>query len=174
MKQDISISLIESKIYYARGHKVMLDSDLADLYQVAIKQLNRQVRRNMKRFPDEFMFQLTPEEHEDLRCQIGTLKKTGRGRHRKYHPLVFTDYGILMLSSVLNSQRAIHVNIEIMRTFTRIRQIALTHKELAAKLSALESKVGKHDEDIQGIIGAIQQLLIQEEKPKRRMGFHTD
>ena len=174
MKHPLSISSIEAKIYSVRGHKVMLDSDLAELYQVAIKQLNRQVRRNIKRFPDEFMFQLTPEEYEDLRCQIGTLKKTGQGHHRKYLPLVFTDYGILMLSSVLNTQRAIHVNIEIMRTFTRIRKIALTHKELAAKLSALESKVGKHDEDIQGIIGAIQQLLIQEEKPKRRMGFNAD
>jgi len=164
-------SPIESKIYSLRGHQVMLDNDLAELYEVPTKQLNRQVQRNMNRFPDDFMIRLTAKEYEILRCQIGTSRLYGGRRHLPY---AFTDYGILMLSSVLNSERAAQVNIQIMRAFAHIRQIALTHKELAAKLNNLEQRVGKHDEDIQSIIAAIQQLIAQEEKPKRRMGFHAD
>ncbi|HRK61232.1 MAG TPA: ORF6N domain-containing protein [Candidatus Omnitrophota bacterium] len=161
---------IEPKIHLIRGQRVMLDHDLAELYGVETKVLKQTIKRNRERFPSDFMLELTPQELQILRSQIVT---SSWGGHR-YLPFAFTEQGVSMLSSVLKSKRAIQVNIEIMRTFVRIRQIALTHQELSAKLSALESKVGKHDEDIQGIIRAIQRLLIQEEKPKRRMGFHPD
>jgi hypothetical protein len=147
--------VIENKIYLIRGQKVMLDIDLAELYEVKTKQLNRQVRRNIERFPKDFMFQLTKNELENLRCQIGTSSWGGI----RYHPCAFTEHGILMLSSVLKSKRAIHVNIQIMRVFVRIKQMVSAHKELAHKLEQLEQKVGKHSEDIQLIFQAIHKLM---------------
>ncbi len=171
MKTSISVQTITSKIYAIRGLSLMLDTDLAKLYEIPAKQLNRQVRRNRERFPADFMITLTPKEYEFLRCQIGTLETTGSGKHRKYLPFAFTEQGVAMLSSVLKSKKAIWMNIQIMRAFVQMKQTALTHKELTLKLSELEKKVGKHGEDIQTIIAAIQQLLIHEEKPKRRMGF---
>jgi len=149
----------------------MLDSDLAGLCGVPTKVLNQAVARNKIRFPEDFMFQLSIEEAEVSRSQIVTLKQ---GQNIKYRPYVFTEQGVAMLSSVLKSKKAVWMNIQIMRAFVQIKQIALTHKELAGKLKDLEQKVGKHDENIQSIVAAIQQIIAHEEKPKRRMGLHTD
>src|SRR5258708_6585422 len=129
MSAELSAREIGQRIYFIRGHCVMLDSDLAELYEVETKALNRAVRRNASRFPDDFMFLLTGDEYEVLRCQIGTLK-TGRGVHRKYIPLVFTEQGVAMLSSVLNSERAVQVNIAIIRTFVKLRELLDTNKDL--------------------------------------------
>jgi phage regulator Rha-like protein len=156
---------IEGKILLIRGKKIMLDSELAVLYGIETKQLTRQVRRNIDRFPDDFMFRLTKEEF--LRCQIGTSKSGGR----RYPPYAFTEHGILMLSSVLNSKKAIQVNIQIMRTFVKLRQILSTNKELVHKLSQLERETEKHDAEIQAIFKAIRQIMTPPEKPKKRIGY---
>jgi len=137
----VHLTSIEKMILVIRGQKVMLDGDLAALYEVETKSLNRAVRRNLERFPDDFMFQLTPEEYEVLRRQIGTLK-TGRGVHRKYLPLVFTEQGVAMLSGVLNSERAIRVNVAIMRVFVRIRRILL-EESLSHRVTELEKGTDK-------------------------------
>ena len=130
------VQVIEAKIYTIRGQKVMLDSDLAELYEVETKQLNRQVRRNEGRFPLDFMFQLTPEEYQSLKCQIGT-SKIGRGG-RSWRPYVFTENGVAMLSSVLNSERAININISIMRIFTKLRSFLMLEKNLGERIDKLE------------------------------------
>src|SRR3990172_2272519 len=159
---------IESKIFSIRGKRVMFDRDLANLYQVETKVLNQAVKRNIQRFPDDFMFQLTKEEFNSLRSQIVTLK---RGQHRKYLPYVFTEQGVAMLSSVLNSERAIQVNIAIMRAFVRLREVLSTHKKLANKLDELERKTEKHDEEIRAIFGVIRQLMTVPAEPKGKIGF---
>ena len=161
---------IENKIYCIRGKKVMLDKDLAELYGVKTKVLNQAVKRNIERFPEYFMFQLTKEEAEILRSQFVTLKQ---GEHLKYLPYVFTEQGVAMLSSILNSKRAIRVNIQIMITFTKLREMITNHKELAEKFKQLESKVEKHDSEIQSILNAIRQLMMPPEKPKRKIGFYV-
>ena len=147
---------VENKIYLIRGHKVMLSSDLARLYGTGPKVLIQAVKRNIERFPGDFMFQLTPEEARNSRSQTVTLKQ---GQNIKYLPYAFTEQGVAMLSSVLNSKRAIQVNIAIMRAFVKLRQILATHKELAEKLNELEGKLDKHDEDILVIFEAIRQLM---------------
>ena len=162
--------VVEHKIYLIKGQRVMLDKDLAELYEVSTKRLNEQVRRNISRFPADFMFQLTKDESSSLRSQFVTLK---RGGHRKYLPYVFTEQGVAMLSSVINSERAIQVNIAIMRAFVKLRQILSTNKELAGKLKELEHKVEKHDTEIHAIFEAIRQLMAPPDKPKRRIGFHS-
>ena len=149
----------------------MLDSDLAELYEVPTKRLNEQVRRNAARFPPDFMFQLTPEETDSLRSQIATLE-SGRGQHRKYLPYAFTEQGVAMLSSVLNSEKAVQVNIAIMRAFVRLREMLATHRELAQKLKELESKLESHDHQIRSIFQTIRQLMAPPEPPRRRIGFH--
>jgi len=164
MKIIIPDEVIERKIFMIRRQKVMIDKDLAKLYGVGTKVLNQAVKRNIRRFPDDFMFQLSWEEAESLRSQIVTLNnaKTGtsrRGKHIKYLPYAFTEHGVAMLSSVLNSERAIQVNILIIRAFVKLRKILSVHKELAHKLEKLERRVGKHDEAIQGIFEAIRQLM---------------
>jgi len=168
----IPAEIIERKIYLIRGQKVMLDSDLATLYGVPAKVLNQAVKRNIDRFPKDFMLQLTRKEDASLRSQIVTLKK-GRGQHRKYSSYVFTEHGVAMLSSVLNSQRAIQVNIAIIRTFVKLRQVLATHKKFAQKLEVLEQRIAKNDIDIQTVAKVIQELLQpnQEEKPKPKIGF---
>jgi len=159
---------ITQAILLIRGHKVMLDSDLADLYEVEIKVLNQAVKRNIERFPDDFMFQLTAEEATRLRSQFVTLK-AGRGEHRKYLPHVFTEQGIAMLSSVLHSDRAIHVNIEIMRAFVRLRQMLASNVEMARKLATLERK---YDAQFRVVFDAIRELMTPPEpKKKRPIGF---
>jgi len=145
----------------------ILITELASLYQVATKVLTRAVRRNAARFPADFMYQLTAEEAGSLRCQIGALK-TGRGRHRKYSPYVFTEQGVAMLSSVLSSKRAVQVNIEIMRAFVRLRQAVSTHKDLAHKLVALEDK---YDRQFKVVFEAIRGLMQEPESKRRGIGF---
>ncbi|MDP3732225.1 MAG: ORF6N domain-containing protein [Candidatus Omnitrophota bacterium] len=172
MSNLIPQEVIERKIYLIRGHKVMLSMDLAKLYGVPTMRLNEQVKRNIKRFPDDFMFQLSNAEHEILKSQIAI---SSWGGARRANPYAFTEQGVAMLSSVLNSERAIHVNIAIMRAFVRLKAVLATHKELAHKLNELERKIEKHDEDISSIFEAIRQLMaLPPEKPKRRIGFHAD
>ena len=185
MSKIIIVEHIERKIYFIRGTKVMLSHDLAELYQVKTKVLLQAVKRNKERFPDDFMFQLTWDELEILkpqnptagysrrvlRSQIVTLKQ---GRNIKYLPYAFTEQGVAMLSSVLRSKRAIAVNIVIMRTFAKLREVLLAHKELNKKLADLERKVGRHDEEILAILEAIRQLMAPpSEKPKAPIGFHA-
>ena len=162
---------VENKIFMIRGHKVMLDRDLARLYGVPTKRLNEQIRRNIRRFPEDFMFRLTIAEAISSRSQIATLKQ---GQNIKYLPHAFTEQGVAMLSSVLNSERAIQVNIAIMRAFVKLRCILATHKELAHKLEELEGKIERHDSEIQAIFEAIRQLMEPPPvPPKPRIGFHT-
>ncbi len=162
---------IESRILLIRGKKVMLDRTLAKLYGVPTKSLNLAVKRNMSRFPEDFMFQLSKKEDESLRFQFETSKRGGR----RYLPYAFTEHGILMLSSVLNSERAIQVNIAIMRVFVKLKEMISAHKELMHKLGELERKVEEHDEEICSIFDAIRRLMEPPpEKPKRRIGFQHD
>lgn len=168
---SISAERIERTIYLIRGQKVMLDADLAELYGVSSKRLNEQVKRNLARFPADFMFRLTEEEAAGLRSQIATLK-AGRGTHRKYLPYAFTELGVAMLSSVLRSDRAIKVNIAIMRAFAKLREVLATHKDLARKLAELERTLGEHDEKLQVVFNAIRRLMSPAvPRKKRRIGF---
>ena len=171
MNKRTLVAQVERRIYLIRGQKVMLDSDLAKLYGVTTKRLNEQVRRNNSRFPPDFMFQLTAEEAKYLRSQFATLK-TGRGIHRKYLPYLFTEQGVAMLSSVLNSDRAIQVNIAIMRVFVNLRRMLVHNKELAAKLAQLERKLEGHDVQIRSLFEAIRQLMAPIEPTRRGIGFH--
>ena len=172
--QVIPVEFIERKIYLIRGCKVMLDSDLAELYQVETFNLNKAVKRNAGRFPEDFMFQLTAEEAESLRFQSGISKPTGRGG-RRYLPYLFTEQGVAMLSSVLKSDRAIAVNIAIMRAFVRLREYLATHKDLARKLEDVERTQNEHSGHIQQIYGYIEQLLEPVAEPsKRPIGFRTE
>lgn len=169
----------------------MLDSYLASLYGVEVKTLNQAVKRNLARFPTDFMFRLSGAEWNALRFQIGALNERestgsdslrsqsvtlnkGRGRHRKYPPYAFTEQGVAMLSSVLRSQRAVNVNIEIMRTFVRLRKLLAANAELAARMDELERRIGKHDEQFVQVVRAIRQLMEPSPAPpRRRIGFHT-
>jgi len=166
----VPVELIERRIYLIRGHKVMLDRDLAELYQVTTFNLNKAVKRNPGRFPDDFMFQLSKEEAASLRFQIGMSKPSGRGG-RRYLPYAFTEHGVAMLSSILRSKRAVAMNILIIRAFVRLRELLATHKELARKIEELER--GQEHQAMQ--IKAILKRLI--EAPKRRkhpIGFVSE
>jgi DNA-binding PadR family transcriptional regulator len=169
-KEIIPIERVVQSIRWFRGQKVLLDSDLAALYGVTTGNLNKAVSRNRDRFPSDFMFQLSAEEAENLIFQIGRSKGRGGRRHRPY---AFTEQGIAMLSSILNSDRAIRVNIAIMRAFVKLRQMLETNRELARKFSELERRVGKHDQEIAAILEAIRQLMTPSEKPRREIGFHV-
>lgn len=167
MSELIRQESIEGKIFLIRGQRVMLDSDLAQLYGVTTARLNQQVRRNLARFPSDFMFQMTRQEFEGLMLQTAT-SKVGRGGRRKL-PYVFTEHGAVMLASVLNSPIAINASIEVVRAFTRLRQMILGYKELQKKIKAMERK---YDGKFRVVFTAINQLLEHPEKPKRRIGFH--
>jgi hypothetical protein len=169
-KKIIPIERIAQRIRHLRGEKMLFDSDLAQLYGVTTGNLNKAVNRNRHRFPSDFMFQLTAEEAKRLIFQFGISKSRGGRRHMPY---AFTEQGVAMLSSVLNSERAVKVNIAIMRAFVRLRQTLETNRELARKFSELERRVGKHDEEIAAIIEAIRQLMAPAEKPRREIGFHV-
>ncbi len=170
-KMVASVAQIETQIFVIRGQKVMLDADLAELYGVEIRRLNEQVRRNIERFPEDFMFQLTEEEFTALRSQFATLK-SGRGQHRKYMPYAFTEHGALMLGNVLKSQRAVEVSLMVVRAFVHLRELVSTHKELSQKLNQLERKVGAHDRAIAELINAIRLLMMpRDTKKKRPIGF---
>lgn len=156
---------IVSKIYVFRNKKVMLDRDLAELYGVKAKALNQAVKRNIKRFPEDFMFKLDREEIKKARSQIVTLQKGGWGN------FAFTEQGVAMLSSVLNSKRAIEVNIQIIRTFTKIRELLTTNEALQRKIMELDKKYGSHDDKIKKIFDALGLLLTEKSKPKKEIGF---
>jgi len=166
----IPVERIVQKIYLIRGKKVMLDSDLAELYGVKTFNLNKAVKRNINRFPQDFMFQLSKVEYDSLRFQIGMLK---RGKHKKYLPYVFTEQGVAMLSSVLRSERAVQINILIMRAFVKIRELLSTHKQLAEKVKKHEKKLLEHDKHLITIYELLNKLF---EKPKetqkpKQIGF---
>ena len=168
-KASLPRETIERKIYLIRGHRVMLDNDLAQLYQVKTKALLQAVKRNPKRFPDDFMFQLTQEETTNLRSQFVTSSWGGR----RYLPFVFTEQGVSMLSSVLKSSKAILVNVAIIRAFVELRAVLTTHKELGDKLGDLEKRIENHDAAIRSIFQAIQQIMRPPVKRKRQIGFHA-
>ena len=165
LKSSVPVEIIQNKIYLIRGQKVMFDRDLAELYDVLTKNLNKAVQRNLDRFPDDFMFQLTKEEAGRSRFQSGTLN---RGQNIKYLPYVFTEQGVAMLSSVLNSEKAIQVNIQIIRTFTKLRELMATNIKLRKKIESMENK---YDNKFRQIFDVLKQLLMQDVKPKKQIGF---
>ena len=170
MKELIPIEIIEKKIYLIRGHKVMLDRDLAELYGVETRVLNQAVRRNLDRFPEDFMFALTREEIMNL----SQIVISSRIKHAP-NVFVFAEQGVAMLSVVLNSERAIQVNIAIMRTFVKLREMLSSNKELAHKLTLLENRIEKHDGEIKAIFNAIRQLMVPPEtKSKKPIGFRRE
>ena len=164
-KPAISVQRIEEMIYLIRGQKVMLDHELAELYGVSTKALKQAVRRNLDRFPSDFMFELTKEEFANLRSQIVTSSSPRWGGQR-YRPMAFTEQGVAMLSSVLRSKRAVQVNIEIMRAFVKLRQMLATHKDLERKLHALEMK---YDKQFKIVFDAIRALMAPTQKPRRKI-----
>ena len=177
-QQFITDESVINKIYHIRGKKVMLDRNLAEMYGVETRRLNEQVKRNQKRFPSDFMFQLTEKELEDWMSQIATSNKERMGLRKL--PFVFTEQGVAMLSSVLNSDTAIEVNIQIIRIFTRLREVLITQKDLLLKMEKLEKmmlhqnqRTNKHEEEIQLIFNALKQLLTPPQEPRKAMGFKS-
>ena len=166
-KVVIPVDQIESIILLIRGQKVILSRDLAQLYGVTTGNLNKAVKRNIDRFPNDFMFQLTAEEYKSLRFHFGTLEK---GQHSKYLPYAFAEQGVAMLSSVLRSKRAVQVNIEIMRAFVRLRRMLSVNKDLERKLTALEQK---YDEQFKVVFDAIRALMTPPSKPRKKIGFEV-
>ncbi len=163
---------IEPRILLIRGQKVMLDSDLAELYGVSTSRLNEQVKRNIGRFPDDFMFRLTPDEFANLISQSATSSSRWGGRRKL--PVAFTEHGAIMVASVLNTPRTIQVSVYVVRAFVKLRELLATNKELAHKLAELERKVSGHDEAIRSLVVAIRQLMEPPPQPKKgRIGFHT-
>jgi hypothetical protein len=165
-EQIMELKSIEALIFLIRGQKVMLDRDLAELYRVETKQLKRAVRRNITRFPKDFMFELTKDESDNLRSQFGTSSWGGT----RYSPMVFTEQGVAMLSSVLTSERAAQVNIEIMRAFVRLRQMLAAHTDLEKRLDALEER---YDEQFKVVFDAIRALRKPPEKSRKKIGFEV-
>jgi ORF6N domain len=171
-KELIPASRIAQSIHVFRGQKVILDSELAQFYGVAAKVLNQAVKRNRDRFPGDFMFQLTAGETSALNWSQ-SVTSSSKHRGKVYRPYAFTEQGVAMLSSVLHSDRAIKVNIAIMRAFVNLREALESNCELARKFAELEQRVGKHDDEIAAIIDAIRQLMAPPEKPRRKIGFHV-
>jgi phage regulator Rha-like protein len=165
----IAEEAIVNKIYLIRGKKVMLDRDLAELYGVETKRLKEAVKRNINRFPTDFLFEMNKKEFEDWRTQNATSKEDKQGL--RYAPFCFTEQGVTMLSCVLNSERAIAVNIQVIRVFTKMREMLLTHKDILLKLEQIERKMAGHDEDIQLIFEYLKQLLNPPQEPRPRIGF---
>lgn len=176
MPEDKKVSIIPverlvSRIILVRGHKVMLDADLAELYGVTTKRLNEQVRRNIERFPLDFMFQLNAAEYSSLRSQNATLKR-GRGQHRKYLPYVFTEHGAIMAAAVLDSERAVQVSLHVVRAFVQLREMLSSNRKLALKMNEMERRLATHDRTIAELIEAIRRLMTPPEpKKKRPIGF---
>lgn len=164
---------IEARIHTVRGQRAMLDADLAEVYGVTTKRLLQQMRRNAKRFPEDFAFQLTGEEFTDMRPQITTSSSSAYGG-RRYRPFVFTEHGAIMLASVLNSPRAVEMSIFVVRAFARLRALAANHRELASRLAELERRVGGHDQALKVLVVVLQQLTeppLPVESPRPRIGF---
>lgn len=170
MAESVTIpdEAIINKIYLVRGHKVMLDRDLAELYGVETKRLKEQVKRNLDRFPSHFMFELTQQENESIRSQNASLKQ---GEHSKYPPYAFTEHGVLMLSNVLKSGRAVEMSIKIIDVFVRLREMLLTHKDILLKLEQVEKQVTQNSEEIQVIFDALKQLINPPQEPREPIGF---
>lgn len=171
-KQEISLTVIEGieeKIYLIRGQKVMLDSDLAEVYQVETKVLNQAVKRNLHRFPEDFMFQLTDEETESLRSQSVTSNKSRGGR--RYLPYAFTEHGAVMLASVLKSPTAIEASLQVVRAFVRLRTILTEHKELAERIEKLEKQFVVHNKNFKVVFDMLRPILVLDTKEKRKIGF---
>ncbi|HYA37247.1 MAG TPA: ORF6N domain-containing protein [Candidatus Methylomirabilis sp.] len=168
----IPLEHVASRIFLVRGHKVMLDTDVAELYGVTTKRLNEQARRNVERFPPDFMFQMNTREYDSLRSQIATSKaQSGRGG-RRYLPYVFTEHGALMAAAVLDSERAVRASIYVVRAFVQLREMLSSNKRLAHKLNELERKLTTHDHAITELIEAIRQLMAPPEpKKKHPIGF---
>lgn len=166
----VEVVRIEERIRPVRGHRVILDRDLAELYGVTTSRLNEQVKRNIERFPEDFAFQLTREEHEALRSQIAILER-GRGRHPKYLPHAFTEHGAIMAANVLRSERAIEASVLVVRAFVRMRKTMLAHHEIADRLSALEDMVKGHDEALVAVVRTLKQLMQPPGDPKEPIGF---
>lgn len=181
----VAVDALSDRIHLVRGQRVMLDSDLAELYGVTTKRFNEQVKRNLERFPADFMFQLTEEEGESLRSQIATLNtddslrsqiatsKPNRGG-RRYLPYVFTEHGAIMAASVLNSPRAVEMSVFVVRAFVQLRALLASSHELSERLDELERKLSTHDQAIAGLIDAIRQLTATPAKPGRPIGFTAD
>jgi phage regulator Rha-like protein len=167
----VPVEQIHRVILVVRGHKVLLDTDLAAIYGVAVKALNQAVKRNRARFPEDFVFRLSAEEAESLRSQIVTLDARGRGQHRKYPPYVFTEHGALMAASVLNSPRAIQMSLYVVRAFVGLREWVAGRAQLAAKLADLEQRVAGHDQELKAVVQAIRQLMTPPEVSRRKIGF---
>jgi len=168
----VPVERIERSIFLIRGEKVILDADLAELYGVETRRLNEQVRRNIERFPHDFMFQLSPEEFSNLKSHFAT-SRSGWGGRRKL-PFAFTEHGAIMAASVLNTSRAVEMSVFVVRAFVRLRSMLATHKALAAKVGELERILTTHDEQIIALIQAIKRLMTPPEPPKkRRIGFHA-
>jgi len=165
----VPVGRIAQSIHLLRGQKVILDGDLAALYEVPTGQLNRAVKRNLARFPSDFMFRINRKEARILKCQFGISSWGGR----RGYPYAFTEQGVAMLSSVLNSPRAVKVNIAIMRAFVKLRETLDNNRELGRKFIELEQRVGRHDEEIAAIIEAIRRLMAPPVKPRREIGFHV-
>jgi len=171
-KALVKVGKIRQRILLIRGVKVMVDADLAEAYGVPTRRLNEQVRRNSDRFPDDFMFQLTPEEKAEVVANCDHLERL---KFSKAMPLVFTEHGAIMAASVLNSPKAVEVSVYVVRAFVQLREVIAGHKELARKIAQLEKKLGKHDKQIMVLVEAIKQLMDPKPPPKtRRIGFHTD
>ncbi len=168
-KSIVPVTQIAHSIHFLRSQKVLLDLDLAVLYEVPTGQLNRAVKRNRSRFPSDFMFRLNKKESDILKCQFGISSWGGR----RGLPYAFTEQGVAMLSSVLNSERAVKVNIAIMRAFVKLRETLETNRELAQRFAQLEQRVGQHDSEIAAIIDAIRQLMAPGKKSTREIGFHV-
>jgi hypothetical protein len=169
-KSVVPMERIEKSILLIRGQKVILDADLARLYDATTKRLNEQVKRNRERFPEDFMFQLTKEEKTEVVANCDHLSTL------KYSPALphaFTEHGAIMAATVLNTQRAIEASIFVVRAFVAIREMIAAHKELAQKISELERHIGEHDEQIQAIFEAIRQLMLPPERPKKKIGFEV-
>jgi hypothetical protein len=167
-KTSLAVS-VESRILVLREQKVILDSDLAELYGVPVKRLNQQVKRNQERFPTDFLFQLTAEEQESLRLQNATSKVTRGGR--RYAPYAFTEHGAIMAATVLNSERAVEMSVFVVRAFVRLRQMLATNQQLASKIDELEQRLDTHDASIQELIEAIRELMVPEPATGRKIGF---
>jgi hypothetical protein len=168
----VPLERIQNFIFLIRGEKVMLDNHLAELYGVDTGTLNRAVKRNLERFPDDFVFQLAPQEFTNLKCQIG-ISSSGHGGRRRSIPYVFTEQGVAMLSSVLRSGRAVQVNVAIMRAFVSLRRLLATNETLARKFAELERRLEGHDQAIKSLFDAIRELMSPPAKPKREIGFHA-
>ncbi len=174
MKKEI-VEIIHTKIYHIRDTKIMIDSDIAELYGVETKRINEAVKNNPDKFPDDFWFVLDDEEEKSLRSKISTLENRGKGEHRKYQTKVFTEQGVYMLATILKSKTATDVTVAIMRVFVKLRHFALTYGEIVEKLNSIETKVSDHEEVLEKVIHALSELIEDTKTEEtKKIGFIDD